>query len=196
MGFNTRTPTFWSNFMNGAEKIYWVGSRCLNKIKKQMPSLTESSKTTPMTTSKQQQAPVKSTPFIMLFVPQLDWFQDLLNQTTTKGEKSLSSVLIDLIIENMKKRKMLSPDEIEATESREEKKSKPSRGGIHEKFSLYIPKNLQFLKAKIKKAAAEDYSMSIYVWDLFVASQKLSARKEQQWKIYSSTQQRGRKRTE
>jgi hypothetical protein len=124
------------------------------------------------------------TKFYSLFVPQIDWFQDLLRRKAV--DRSLSDYLIDLIVKDLRSRKILTKKEVEAymvyasgkpdiTKTRfivqAEHEAKPR---IHSTFSLYLPKSKgqEWIRDKLDtefiKANCKVKSRSLYIWNLFV----------------------------
>lgn len=138
----------------------------------------------------------RKTPFIMLFVPKIPWFQDLLLQEAQAMEnRSFSSYLLELVWDDLKMKRKLSGEEQgvwkECIES--QKKSRGVKPTAHQKFCLYLPKGLDFVKEKIKSVTD---NQSKYVWNLFLEDQtaKLTVDQSTEWKIYSTTQQRGQRK--
>ena len=115
-------------------------------------------------------------PFILLFVPQIAWVQKLLNEKSADPNQSLSSWLVELIIQDLGKKQMLTKEHFNQYYLAQEKnkKSKRASKGVHKKFSLYLPSNIDFLKEKIKKASEKNHSMSTYVWNLVISSRRKS----------------------
>ena len=132
-----------------------------------------------------------NTPFIMLYVPQLGWFQDFLLEKTRDPKQSLSAFLVDLIIRDLKHRGVISPEEIQIWENRVVKKSKRASKEVHKKFCLYLPRGMDFLKERIKGAAESNYSTASYVWNLFVKARELTPEQKESWREYFKNQQRG-----
>ena len=134
-------------------------------------------------------------PFILLFVPQLTWFQKLLNEKSVDPEQSLSSWLVELIVSDLSKKQMLTKENFNQfyLAQGKHKKSKRASKGVHRKFSLYLPPNLDFLKEKVHKASEKNHSMSTYIWNLVVVSRKRSIDSQnlKEWEEYFANQQRG-----
>jgi len=134
--------------------------------------------------------PAIRTPTITLFVPQIIWFQELLNRMVQSSEVSLSTFLMSLIVQDLKGRGKLSASELEVWELRQGKQTRETKRGVHTKFTLYVPLPLNFLKKKIKEIAP---TQSTYVWSLFVLSQngRLTKAQIEEWHSYCTTPQRG-----
>lgn len=128
--------------------------------------------------------------FLSLFVPQIDWFQKLLAEAAKEG--SLSSRLLDLVIEDLRTRKLLTREEARLYDNYTRPNIKATRftkDRIHSTFSLYIPKRegqewiREKLEASFLKENCGAKNRSIYVWDLFVQenAKKLTKAQLREW---------------
>jgi len=120
-----------------------------------------------------------SAPFITLYVPRKEWFQNLISQLMQR-EESLSSQLIVLILEDMIKRKSLTKDEFSAAQAhmsehrknksaKDKKSSKPIKKSLTT-FNLYIPTNLRWIPERIDQIGKSDGHSKrfkgTYIWNL------------------------------
>lgn len=117
-------------------------------------------------------------PFITLYVPRKEWFQNLVTRLMLK-EESLSSQLIVLILEDMIRRKTLLADELAAAQSHlaehrknkgKEKKSSKAAKKDFTTFNLYLPIALRWIPKKIDQIGkSEGHSnrfKGTYIWNL------------------------------
>jgi len=141
----------------------------------------------------------QQTKFYSLFVPPVDWFQDLLKTQTQKGKGSLSDHLISLVFEDLRSRKLLTKKEIEAYTNYVEKKPEIPKSSfgksvvdgekrekdVHTTFSLYLPKpeKQSWIREKLDveyvKTHISARSRSLYVWNLLVQEHRKSLTKDQ-----------------
>jgi hypothetical protein len=130
------------------------------------------------------------TPTITLFVPQIIWLQELLNRKAQSMDKSLSTYLMGLIVEDLTRRDKFSATERDIWEKQPCKQTRDTKRGIHTKFTLYVPPALNFIKKRIKQITPVQ---STYVWSLFVISMEGQVSQTQlgEWHAYCTTPQRG-----
>jgi hypothetical protein len=126
----------------------------------------------------------------MISVPPLDWLQRLIDKKFVTGDVSVSTYLLELVLEDLRKRKLTSLKEQALWSKPISRKGGAIKPGPHKKFSLYLPPKLDFIKTRIEGLAA---SRSLYVWNLFVLAHEKNLTGDQgdEWDTYCTTEHRG-----
>lgn len=129
------------------------------------------------------------TNFTLIFVPQFEWFQELLKKVTietNESGESLSNYLVGLAIKDFEKKGLLSPEEKETwklTDKKSKKTKSSNVDGVKRRFSLYMPKALPWFYAKLHQVTE---NRSTYIWDLMLQDYRssLSMDQKREWITY------------
>lgn len=137
------------------------------------------------------------------------WLEDRLSQPKRRLDMSkrepgsLSDYLIDLVVHDLRDRKILTKKELEAYTAYAEAKPdilrtqfKTKENHVHSTFSLYLPsrKDQSWIRSKLEtefiKENCHVKSRSIYIWDLFIRENAHELTKAQlgEWERAISTE--------
>lgn len=148
----------------------------------------------------------KTPKFLSLFVPQEEWFQNLLK---SKAEnRSLSSYLLQLVVKDLRTRKLITKETYQQYMSYKRPEIRSTRfvneDEMHATFSLYLPKRgkehehefqwlHEVLDSKFLKENCQAKSRSIYIWNLFIKdnAKELSAAQAARWEAVRLGETRG-----
>lgn len=123
--------------------------------------------------------------FFSLFVPQVEWFQDLLKKKAKN--RSLSCYLLQLVMKDLRTRELITKEQYQEYSLHKRPEIRSTRfvdkKEMHDTFSLYIPKTQnkegvdsnwfrEVLDADFLKTNCGATSRSLYIWNLFIRDNK------------------------
>lgn len=119
-------------------------------------------------------------PFITLYIPRKKWFHKLLEKQIKREDISLSGQLIQLVLEDLEAKGLLTKAEIDDSKNITTMKTKKFSRTQYKTFMLYIPASLSWIPERISKVSK---SRSFYIWNLLVKKhyQTLSVSAKTEW---------------